>query len=158
MGASFAGVEIASVLQRSGLDVVIVERQKRPSFRAWRIRRARLPWRGACSERGLDLRLGLVVSSVERRDDRLQMGLEGAAGAGAGPSGAGPAGDSAQAGRRDTAETFDLAVVCTGSRANLLLLEDSGLAANGGIDVDEAMTSSVPGLLAAGDVARLSIR
>ena len=47
LGASFAGVEIASVLPALGLDVVIVEREAR-CFRAWRTRRARRPWHGTC--------------------------------------------------------------------------------------------------------------
>ena len=148
MGASFAGVKIASVLQRLGLDVVIVERETSVlpclAHRACAATVAR-----HLSERGLDLRLGLVASSVDRCDGRLEVSFEDAARAGAGA-----ASDPAGAGRRDVAETFDLAVVCTGSRANLGLLEASGLADNGGIDVDEAMTAPAPGLFAAGDVAR----
>ena len=77
-----------------------------------------------------DLRLGCALTGVERRDARLLATLSGAT------------------------EMFDMAVVCTGSRPNLGMLDGTGLTAADGIDVDERMRSAAPGLLAAGDVAR----
>ena len=129
LGASFAGIEIASVLRRLGLEVGIVERE--PSV----LPRVAHP---ACAEvverhlraRGHDLRLGVSASAVERRDGRLLVTLEAGA------------------------EAFDLVVVCTGSRSNLGLLDGSGLAAGGALDVDDRCRTDAPGLLAAGDVAR----
>jgi NADPH-dependent 2,4-dienoyl-CoA reductase/sulfur reductase-like enzyme len=129
LGASFAGVETASVLCRLGLEVTIVEP------RASVLPRAAHP---ACAEvverhlraRGLDLRLGVSASAVVRHDRGLLVILEAGA------------------------EAFDLAVVCTGSCANLGLLAASGLTTGGAIDVDDRCRTAAPGLLAAGDVAR----
>ena len=96
LGASFAGVEIASVLRRARLQVSIAERE--PGV----LPRVAHP---ACAEaverhlraRGHDLRLGVSATAVERRDERLLVTLE------------------------VGAEAFDLIVVCTGSRPNLAL-------------------------------------
>jgi NADPH-dependent 2,4-dienoyl-CoA reductase/sulfur reductase-like enzyme len=129
LGASFAGVEIASVLLRSGLETLIAEREARA------LPRVAHP---ACAEvverhlraRGHDLRLGVSASAVERGDGRLRVTLDGAV------------------------ESVDLIVVCTGSRPNLGLLEGSGLTSGAGLDVDESCRTAAPGLFAAGDVAR----
>jgi nitrite reductase (NADH) large subunit len=129
LGASFAGVETASVLRRLGLEVTIVEPQVSV------LPRVAHP---ACAEvverhlraRGLDLRLGVSASAVVRHDRGLLVTLEAGA------------------------EAFDLVVVCTGSRANLGLLEASGLTTGGALDVDDRCRTAAPGLLAAGDVAR----
>ena len=80
--------------------------------------------------RGHDLRLGVSATVVERHDERLQVTLKAGV------------------------EAFDLVVVCTGSRPNLALLEESGLTAGAALDVDERCRSAAPGLFAAGDVAR----
>ena len=128
-GAYFAGIEIASVLRRLGLDVCIVERE--PSV----LPRVAHP---ACAEvverrlraRGHDLRLGVSASLVERHDRRLLVTLEAGA------------------------EAFDLVVVCTGSRANLGLLDESGLTTGQAVDIDDRCRTAAPGLFAAGDVAR----
>ncbi len=129
LGASFAGVEIASVLRRAGLDVSIVERETRVLPRVAHPACADVVERHLRAS-GHDLRLGVSVSFVERYGERLRVTLEAGA------------------------EAFDLIVVCTGSRANLGLLEGSGLTAGGALDVDEHGRSAAPGLFAAGDVAR----
>ena len=129
LGASFAGLEIASVLHRLGLEVCITERE--PTV----LPRTAHP---ACAEaverrlraHGHDLKLGVSASAVERHDGRLLVTLEAGV------------------------EAFDLAVACTGSRPNLSLLDGSGLAAGGALDVDDLCRTAAPGLLAAGDVAR----
>jgi NADPH-dependent 2,4-dienoyl-CoA reductase/sulfur reductase-like enzyme len=79
---------------------------------------------------GFDLYLGAEVRGVVRTGEPLEVEV---------------------AGGRLAA---DFVVVCTGTRSNLGLLEGSGLAAGGGVDVDEHMRTAAPGLLAAGDVAR----
>ncbi len=83
LGASFAGVEIASVLRREGLAVAIVEREATVLPRAAHRASAAIVSRHL-TELGLDLRLGYVVSGVERRDGRLDVSFARAGGAAAG--------------------------------------------------------------------------
>lgn len=129
LGASFAGLEVARVLHGLGLDVAVVERE--PSVLP---RVAHAAAAAAVARRlralGVDLRLGAEVRAAARAGERLALEV---------------------AGGRLAA---DFVVVCTGTRPNLGLLEGSGLAAGGGVDVDERMRTAAPGLLAAGDVAR----
>ncbi len=129
LGASFAGLEVARVLHRLGLDVAVVERE--PTVLP-RVAHAAV---AAAVERhlqglGLDLRLGAEALSVVRIGDQLQLSL------------------------RDCDLRADVIVVCTGARPELNALAGSALVASGGLDVDERMRTAAPGLLAAGDVAR----
>jgi NADPH-dependent 2,4-dienoyl-CoA reductase/sulfur reductase-like enzyme len=129
LGASFAGLEVARVLRGLGLDVAVVEREPAVLPRV-----AHPAAAGAVARRlrelGVDLRLGAEVRGVVHTGELLELEL---------------GGDRLAA---------DFVVICTGTRPNLDLLQGSGLDVDGGIDVDERMRTSAPGLLAAGDVAR----
>jgi NADPH-dependent 2,4-dienoyl-CoA reductase/sulfur reductase-like enzyme len=130
LGASFAGLEVARVLGRLGLEVSLVEREAAVLPRVAHPAVAEVV-AGRLRTSGVDLRLGAEVLGAVRDGEWLELEL---------------------AGHRLTAA---FVVVCTGSRPNLGLLDGSGLADAGGVDVDERLRTAAPGLLAAGDVARM---
>jgi NADPH-dependent 2,4-dienoyl-CoA reductase/sulfur reductase-like enzyme len=141
LGASYAGLEVTRVLQGSGFVVSLIEREATVLPRVAHPIVAEAVTRRLMSLGG-NVRLGVEVTRVVAAGERYVLGL---AGSGAGTEPHSSTGPDVQA---------DLIVVCTGSRPNLDLLEASGLCSAAGIDVDEAMRTAAPGLLAAGDVAR----
>jgi NADPH-dependent 2,4-dienoyl-CoA reductase/sulfur reductase-like enzyme len=146
LGASFAGLKVADALRDIGMDVCIVE--KEPVVLPLAIH----PDCGSLIERhlreqGHKLMLGVTLDSVEVADGRLAARWRDLRVA---PAPHGAASDS----RRPLVEQADLLVVCTGSRPNLGFLAEGEVEADVGIIVDEHMRTSVPGLLAAGDVAQ----
>ena len=148
VGASFAGVKVADALQRSGLEVVLIERE--PSILP-------LSAHPLCAHQledhllaeGYRLRLGAALASVEVRERRVHLGF------GALPGVADPQRvDATGCEESETGEDVDLVVVCTGSRPALSFLKAGSVNMGVGIIVDEHMRSNVPTLYAAGDVAQ----
>ncbi len=148
IGASFAGIKIAAVLQELGFQVTLVERE--PSIlplsahpECARIMEARL------LEEGYRLRLGAALTGVVVGPDGVRLDFGALPGA-ADPGGAG--GTACE--ESPTQEMVDLVVVCTGNRPSLGFLEPGQVATGVGILVDEHMRSNIPTLYAAGDVAQ----
>jgi NADPH-dependent 2,4-dienoyl-CoA reductase/sulfur reductase-like enzyme/nitrite reductase/ring-hydroxylating ferredoxin subunit len=126
VGSSFIGLEVAASLRHRGIDVHVVAPDKTP------LERVMGPQVGGFirklhEEHGVVFHLGETVSSVDGNHVTLSGG-----------------------GRIDA----DFLVLGVGVRPSVALGERSGLAMDHGIVVDEYLQTSVPGIFAAGDIAR----
>lgn len=149
VGASFAGVKIASVLHDMGMHVTFIERE--PSILPLSAHPdcARLLERHL-REEGYQLRLGAALSAVSPQATgvRLDFGsLPGAAQPGGMAGGTACEDGEAQ-------QEVDLVVVCTGNRPSLSFMKPGQVDIGTGILVNDDMRSSIPTLYAAGDVAQ----
>jgi 3-phenylpropionate/trans-cinnamate dioxygenase ferredoxin reductase subunit len=126
IGASFIGLEVAASLRARRLDVTVVAPESRP------LERVLGPELGDTirrihEEHGVQFRLGETVVAIAQKSVSLKGGAEIPA---------------------------DLVVAGIGVRPNTALAEPAGLRTDRGILVDEYLETSVPGIYAAGDVAR----
>lgn len=130
IGAGFIGSEVASAAHRRGLSVTVVEALPVPLVRA-----VGESMGEACAglhrRNGMDLRCGTTVAALEGEG-------------------------SVEAVRLDdgTLLPADLVVVGVGADPATGWLEGSGLTLDNGIVCDEKLFTGVPGVYAAGDVAR----
>ena len=126
IGASFIGLEVAAALRTRGLDVHVAAPEQRPLER---ILGAELGdfVRGIHEEHGVHFHLGQTASRFAA--DAVTLG----------------------SGERLPA---DFVVVGVGVRPNEQIAASTGLAVDRGIVVDSFLQTSVPGIYAAGDVAR----
>lgn len=133
VGAGFIGAEVAASARQMGLEVVMVEPQPVPLAHALGLHIGEI-----CGElhraHGVDLRCGVGVEGFETD----------------------PSGDRFAAVRLTNGSRVeaDVAVVGIGVRPATDWLEGSGVALSDGILCDSRCRASVPGVVAAGDVAR----
>ena len=126
IGASFIGLEVAASLRARKLEIHVVAPEIVPM------------------ERILGREIGELVRSVhEAQGVRFHLGTT--------PAAIDPVGVTLKTGERLAAE---LVVIGVGVRPNLALAETAGLAVDRGVAVDEYLETSVPGIFAAGDLAR----
>jgi NAD(P)H-nitrite reductase large subunit len=134
VGNGFIGVELSLLLADLGVDVTVVGR------RPWVMPRVLDPVtskvaEAALSARGVTLRLGVEATSI--------------------------VGDPSATGVRladGTDLSADLVVAATGVKPHTEFLGGSGIVTDWGVHVDEWLATSVPGIVAAGDVAESADR
>ena len=131
VGAGFIGSEVASAARARGLPVTVLEAAPAPLLRAVGPQASAL-CTALHAQAGVDLRCGVGVAALEGRDGRV-TGVRLADG---------------------TLLPADLVVVGIGAEPAVGWLQGSGLRLDDGVVTDEALQAA-PGVLAAGDVARV---
>ncbi len=126
IGASFIGLEVAASLRTRGLDVDVVGLEKTPL------------------ERVLGPELGSYVRQLHESKG-VKFHLENSA------SAIDASGVTLKSGEKLPA---DLVVIGVGVKPSLELAEKAGLFVDKGVVVNELLESSIPGIYAAGDIAR----
>ncbi len=126
IGASFIGLEVAASLRARGIDVHVIGPESVPLERVLGGKVGQFI-RELHESHGVAFHLGTTPSSVDGRKVTLADG---------------------------TVLDADFVVVGVGVRPSIALAESAGMTMDRGIAVDARLSTSVPGIYAAGDVAR----
>lgn len=129
VGGGYLGLETASALTASGLEVSLVEAS--PSLLTGRASGFTSRWlQDRHEERGLTIHLGCLVAELSEDGDEVRVRLA-----------------------DGTEITADQVVFAVGALANLELAKAIGAECGRGVLVDQQCETSIPGLYAIGDVA-----
>ena len=137
IGAGVIGLELGSVWNRLGSDVVLLEAME--DFLAIMDQAVAKESKKIFTKQGLDIRLGARVTGTEIKGKQVEVTYQSVAG-------------------EEHKETFDKLIVCVGRRAftDGLLADDSGvqLDERGTVFVNEQCATNAPGVYAIGDLVR----
>jgi 3-phenylpropionate/trans-cinnamate dioxygenase ferredoxin reductase subunit len=130
VGAGWIGAEVAASARQRGLDVVLIDPNQVPLERVLGTEVGSF-YRGIHADHGVQLLMGNGVAAFEgdRRVERVRT-------------------------RDGRLIECDFVVVGVGVQPRTALAAQAGIAVNDGVIVDEHLHTSVPGVFAAGDVAR----
>jgi len=130
IGAGWIGLEAAAAAREAGVEVTVLETLELPLLRVLGPECARV-FADLHRRHGVDLRLGVKVDAIveeEGRPSRIRL-----------------------AGGEEV--TADTVLAGIGARPNVELAEGAGLEVSNGVLVDQALRTSDPDILAAGDIA-----
>jgi NADPH-dependent 2,4-dienoyl-CoA reductase/sulfur reductase-like enzyme len=126
IGASFIGLEVAASLRARNIEVHVVGLEQRPMERVLGPDMGDFV-RALHEEHGVIFHLGDTVNAIDGKRASLKSG---------------------------SVIEVDLVVIGVGVKPRLALAEKCGLAIDRGVTVDAYLETSVPGIYAAGDIAR----
>ena len=126
IGASFIGLEVAAALRARGLEIDVVAPEALPMAAVFGDEIGNLV-RRVHQQHGVRFHLGATAAAIDGHSVTLNNGA-----------------------RLDA----DLVVVGIGVRPSTALAEDAGIAVDRGVTVDAHLQTNIPGIWAAGDIAR----